>query len=131
MCWLQCRALHVIRWCHYQLFPIENHLIPKIVWFFHSVDGLKVKLSEVHSVEGKHLSLNVSINSFKVQNWRQRVCFVVIIQLQILIKKQCPGKNNVLTKSRNLWSRNEFVIGWGTYIIHNCIQTCLISYHLR
>ena len=29
---------------------------------------LKVKFSEVHSVEEKHLSLNVSINSFKVQS---------------------------------------------------------------
>lgn len=29
------------------------------------------------------------------------------------------GKNNVLTKLRNLWTRNTFGIGCGAYVIYN------------
>jgi hypothetical protein len=36
---------------------------------------------------------------------------------------QRGGKNNVLTKLRNLWSRNVLGIGCGTHVIHNFVQT--------
>ena len=148
MCWLQCRALHIIKWCHHQLFqiiisipelkkyififgcagslllcmgfsrvwaqllwhtgfscseacgifpderlnlcplhwqvdsyPMHHRGSPRNFLIFFIQLMLKVKFSEVHSVEKKHLSLNVSINSFKVKNWRWSICFVGLIHI--------------------------------------------------
>ena len=55
---------------HWQVdsYPMRHQGSPRNCLIFFIQLMLKVKFSEVHSVEEKHLSLNVSINSFKVQS---------------------------------------------------------------
>jgi hypothetical protein len=56
--------------------------------------------------------------------------FVIIIQIDIKVEYDYLGKSNVLTKLRNLLSRNILGIGYRAYIIHCCIYS-VISYGLK
>ena len=126
------RTLHTVRstWCAWyqchQMPQIENQLIPIMVWFFHPVPWIEVKLLEFHSVEGETSDsiVNAIVNSVKKFNIEDKMmCFWGDNTNSNFVGTQCHGKLTVLTQLRNLRSRNILWIGCGTRIIHNHVQT--------
>jgi hypothetical protein len=85
-----------------------------------------MKILQVHSVEGAAFDIivNATVNSVKKFNIKDKIiCFCCDNTNKNLEGEKCRGKNNVLTKLRNLWSRNVLGIGCGARMIHKCVKT--------
>jgi hypothetical protein len=97
-------------------------LIPIMVQFYHPIHGIKVRLLEVHSVECETYDIIVnaivnSVKKFKIED--KIISFYGDNNNTNFGGAQRRGKNNVLTKLRNLWSRNvlELVVVHTQFII--------------
>lgn len=114
--WYQC---HQMSW-------IEKQLIPIVVWFFHPIPWIEMKLLEFHSVKGETSDITVYaiVNSVKKFNIEDKtICFWGENTNSNFDGAQCHGKHTVLTQLRNLQIRNVLWICCGAHIIHNCVQT--------
>lgn len=91
---------------------------------FHSIHEINVYILETHSFEGKisDILMNGFINKIGSSMLSKRcISFWGDTVTTILMEQSIIVKHNGLAKSGKLWSRHIFRLGYGTYIIHNCI----------
>ena len=103
-------------------------LIPVMVRYFWSEEGVKSKLLNLHSVPGKSADIvtNCLVSTLKKNNLTQKIVAYCGDNYNTNFGGVNPeGKNNVFSYLKKELGRNIVGVGCGAHIVHNCIQTAV------